>query len=134
MKRWIVSLARRPRLSVAVLVAVTLVALGGLARIRFDGSLSSLSVPDDPARVFNEEVARQFGDEEIGIVLLEADGVYTPEVIETLVGLTRGSGAGQSGCSAVTGDGEAKGTAPRRAHSPARRTRCPVLSGAIRRH
>lgn len=89
MKRWIVSLARHPRLSVAVLLAVTLVALSGLARIRFDGSLSSLSVPDDPARLFDEEISRQFGDEEIGIVLLEADDVYTPAVIETLVGLTR---------------------------------------------
>ncbi|MBI5504158.1 MAG: MMPL family transporter [Deltaproteobacteria bacterium] len=93
MKRWIVSLARRPRLSVAVLLAVTAVALGGLTRIRFDGSLASLSVPDDPARVFNEEIARQFGDEEIGIVLLEADDVYAPEVIETLAGLTRDLGA-----------------------------------------
>lgn len=89
MKRWIVSLARRPRLSVAVLLVGTLVALTGLTRIRFDGSLASLTVPDDPARLFNEEIAREFGDEEIGIVLLEADDVYTPEVIRTLADLTR---------------------------------------------
>ena len=89
MKRWIVSLARRPRLSVAILLAATFIALAGLARIRFDGSLASLTVPDDPARVLNEEIAREFGDEEIGIVLLEADDVYTPEVIRTLADLTR---------------------------------------------
>lgn len=93
MKRWIVSLARHPRRSVAVSVAVTLVALGGLARIRFDGSLASLSVPDDPARVFAEEIAREFGDEEIGIVLLEADDVYSVDVIETVAALTRDLGA-----------------------------------------
>ena len=66
------------------MVAVTLSALAGITRITFDGSLASLSVPDDPARLYNEEVRRQFGDEEIGIALLETPNVYTAENITAL--------------------------------------------------
>ena len=44
-----VSLARRPRTSLLVMVTGTLVALAGITRLDFDGSLASLSVADDPA-------------------------------------------------------------------------------------
>ena len=88
MKRWIVRLARTPRLSLAVFVALTLVALAGIPRITFDGSLASLSVPDDPAVVFNEEIRRQFGDEEIGIVLLEHDQLFSVDTVTALKKLT----------------------------------------------
>ncbi len=82
------ALARRPRLSLIVMVALTLVALAGITRIGFDGSLASLSVPDDPARLYNEQVRKEFGDEEIGIALVESANVYTPENIAALRDLT----------------------------------------------
>ncbi|MFN2425848.1 MAG: MMPL family transporter [Candidatus Binatia bacterium] len=88
MIRSIRSLARYPRTSLAVMVAVTLTALSGITRITFDGSLASLSVSDDPARIFNEQVRREFGDEEIGIALLEGDDVYSVENVTVLRALT----------------------------------------------
>ncbi|HYC00205.1 MAG TPA: MMPL family transporter [Candidatus Limnocylindrales bacterium] len=88
MRRWIVSLARSPRLSLSAFVALALVALAGIPRITFDGSLASLSVPDDPSVVFNEEVRRQFGDEEIGIVLLEHPELFSVDTITALRRLT----------------------------------------------
>jgi len=70
------------------MVAVTLAALAGITRITFDGSLASLSVPDDPARIYNEQVRGQFGDEEIGIALLESADLYSPANITALRDLT----------------------------------------------
>jgi predicted RND superfamily exporter protein len=87
-QRSILAIARHPRLSLLLMVAATLVALSGVARIGFDGSLASLSVADDPARLYNEEVRREFGDEEIGIALLESANVYTPANVEALRDLT----------------------------------------------
>jgi predicted RND superfamily exporter protein len=88
LKRWILPLARHPRISLVVMVAVAMTAVAGISRITFDGSLASLSVPDDPARVYNEQIRKEFGDEEIGIALLEADSVYTPENVQALRDLT----------------------------------------------
>lgn len=70
------------------MVTGTLIAMSGIARIGFDGSLASLSVPDDPARLYNEEVRKEFGDEEIGIALVDTADVYTPANIEALRKLT----------------------------------------------
>ncbi|MFN2378313.1 MAG: RND family transporter, partial [Candidatus Binatia bacterium] len=88
LNRSIRSIARRPRLSLLLMVGATLVALSGIARIGFDGSLASLSVPDDPARIYNEQIRREFGDEEIGIALLASDDVYSPENVTALRELT----------------------------------------------
>jgi len=86
--RRIASLARYPRTSLLIMAAATVFALAGVKRIGFDGSLTSLSVPNDPARLYNDEIHRQFGDEEIGVVLLENDDVYRPENVAALRELT----------------------------------------------
>jgi len=70
------------------MLVVTLACIAGLTRISFDSSLESLTVPDDPARLFFTEVSERFGTEEIGVVALVADDVYTPEVLESLRELT----------------------------------------------
>lgn len=88
MIRSFVALARRPRTSLALLVMATLVALAGVARITFDGSLASLSVPDDPARLYNEQIRREFGDEEIGIALLESADLWSAANVTALRDLT----------------------------------------------
>ena len=88
LSRLILSLAKRPRVSLLLMVVATLAAMSGITRIRFDGSLASLSVADDPARLYNEQIRREFGDEEIGIVLLDSDNVYTPQNITQLRSLT----------------------------------------------
>ncbi len=66
----------------------TLVALAGVGRITFDGSLASLSVPDDPARLYNEQIRREFGDEEIGIALLDSADLWSVANVTALRDLT----------------------------------------------
>lgn len=70
------------------MVTGTLVALSGVSRIGFDGSLALLSVADDPARLYNEEVRKEFGDEEIGIALLDSADVFTIANVQALRELT----------------------------------------------
>jgi predicted RND superfamily exporter protein len=86
--RALASLARRPKTWMVAMVAMTLVAVAGISRLQFDGSVESLSVPGDPARLYDEQIRKQFGDEEIGIALLEADNIYSVDEIKELHGLT----------------------------------------------
>lgn len=88
MKRLVVAIGRRPRTTLALMLTISLVALAGLPRVTFDSSLASLTVADDPARLFNEAVRTKFGDEEIGVVALLAPDVYTVELVEGLRELT----------------------------------------------
>ncbi len=88
MRRIVLAIGRRPRLTLLLMLAVTVTGISGLTRLSFDSSLASLTLPDDPVRVFNEEVREQFGDEEIGVVVLLAPNVYDVEVVGALKGLT----------------------------------------------
>lgn len=61
------------------------VVLAGIPRLTFDSSVESLSVPDNPARLFQQRVSEMFGQEEVGVVVLAVDGdIYRPPVIEAL--------------------------------------------------
>jgi predicted RND superfamily exporter protein len=77
-----------PRLTLGVMLLVTLAALAGVRWLGFDSSLDSLTVPGDPARAFNEKIREIFGDEEIGVVALVAEDVYTPAAVVALRDLT----------------------------------------------
>ncbi|MFT5041129.1 MAG: putative RND superfamily exporter protein [Hyphomicrobiaceae bacterium] len=88
MKGLVRAAGNNPRLILAVMLVVTLSALAGVSRLAFDSSLDSLTVPGDPARAFNEKVREIFGDEEIGVVALVTEDVYTPESVAALRGLT----------------------------------------------
>ncbi len=78
----------RPRVLMAVMLALTGACITGISRVSFDSSLRSLTVPDDPARLFHEGVQASFGDEEVGVIAIVAADVYTPEALEALRRLT----------------------------------------------
>lgn len=75
----------------AGLVALTLVALAGIVdpltgqpRIRVDPSLNEMLPADDPARQFYEELLERFGSDDVVVVALISDGLFTPEGLATL--------------------------------------------------
>jgi predicted RND superfamily exporter protein len=70
------------------MVVVTALVAAGITRLRFDSSLRSITVEDEPARVFHEETEAIFGQEEIGVVALVVDDVYTVEVLSALAKLS----------------------------------------------
>ena len=73
MNRFARGIARRPRLWLVVMLVITAVATAGIGRVRFDSSLQSMTVRDDPERVFHEQTEDTFGDEEIGVVAIVVD-------------------------------------------------------------
>jgi len=56
--------------------------------IRLDGSVDSLLPKNDPEKQYHDEVRHLFGSDEIGIIGLIADNVYTPEVLQKIKRLT----------------------------------------------
>jgi hypothetical protein len=56
--------------------------------IRLDSSVDSLLPRDDPEKTYYDEVRRQFGSDEIGVIGVIADNVYTPQVLGKIKRLT----------------------------------------------
>lgn len=94
--RWPLRLAlasiARPRLAVAALLAVTLAAAPGLARLTLRTDGHALVPPEDPAVVFDAEVRRHFDLRDPIVVLIETthpDGIYNPETMRRVAELTQ---------------------------------------------
>src|SRR2546425_12364507 len=56
--------------------------------IRLDSSVDSLLPQEDPEKHYYNEVRQLFGSDEIGVIGLVTDNVYTPEVLQKLKRLT----------------------------------------------
>ncbi|MGH0036630.1 MAG: efflux RND transporter permease subunit [Myxococcota bacterium] len=78
--------------SVAVAVGIT-VALAaaalfdpasGALRLRFDASTEPLLPSGDPARAFYDQAVRTFGDDEVFVIALECEDVFTVRCLSTL--------------------------------------------------
>jgi uncharacterized protein len=93
---WVVD---RPTLAAALLIGVTLALGTQVPRIEVDTSAESFMVEKDPAREFYEEARRRFGSDDLTVVLVQADDVFTPpaltaiqrlsDALERLDGVTR---------------------------------------------
>ena len=56
--------------------------------IRLDSSVDSLLATNDPEREYYNEVRRLFGSDEIGVIGVVADNIYTPQVLQKIKRLT----------------------------------------------
>ncbi len=79
----------------AVLVILTLVALAGIfdpirgvPRIRIDPSLNEMLPEDDPARLFYEELLDRFGSDDVVVIALRSETLFTPHGLETVTRTT----------------------------------------------
>ena len=90
MRRFASWLVDYPVVSGALLVLVT-VALGlQIPRLQLDESAEGLMVEHDPARRFYEQMKERFGSDNLTIVLVKADDVFAPGVLEIVRRLTDG--------------------------------------------
>jgi len=78
------------------LVILTLVAVAGiydpirgLPRIRIDPSLNEMLPSDDPARLFYEELLERFGSDDVVVLSLRSESLFSPEGLATLIRVTR---------------------------------------------
>ena len=93
MERCALLVVERPKL-VLSLVLLASVLLGFFAaHVRIDGSVESLLSRDDADSRYYREARRVFGSDEVGVVGVLADDVYTPEVLRTIARLTERLGA-----------------------------------------
>ena len=80
---------RRRREILVVLALATAFFAWHAREIRFDGSVESLLPADDPSSRYYAEVRATFGSDEVGVVGLLADDVFTKPVLETIGRLTK---------------------------------------------
>ncbi len=80
----------RPRLAATFLVALTAVCAWQLPRLEIDPSADGLMLERDPARQFYEQVKLRFGSDNLTVVLVKADDVFTPTVLGVVKRLTDG--------------------------------------------
>src|SRR5512135_3024331 len=79
---------RAPRLTLAGLVAITLLLGLFAARIRIDAAVENLLPRDDPDRQYYETVKAIFGSEEATVVGVFGD-VFSPDTLATIDHLSR---------------------------------------------
>lgn len=77
------------------LVIVTLVALAGIfdpirgvPRIRIDPSLNEMLPADDPGRLFYEELLERFGSDDLVVVALQSESLFTPDGLASVARTT----------------------------------------------
>jgi len=77
-------------------VILTLIAAAGIydpiegrPRIRIDPSLNEMLPADDPARRFYEELLERFGSDDVVVVSLRSESLFSPDGLATLVRVTR---------------------------------------------
>ncbi len=78
----------RPKIVLFLLLLITGFFAYHARDIRLDSSVDSLLPKDDPEKQYYNEVRQLFGSDEIGLVGLVTDNVYTPEVLQKLKRLT----------------------------------------------
>ncbi len=91
--RWI--LAHRAWVAAGLALLTLLAAAGiydpirGQPRIRIDPSLNEMLPADDPARRFYEELLERFGSDDVVVLSLRSDSLFSPKGLETLTRVTR---------------------------------------------
>lgn len=90
MKRLLFWLADRPFVSLALLVLVTAAFALQLPKLRIDESAEGLMVENDPARDYYAQVTRRFGSDNLTIVLVKADDVFTPVTLGVVRRISEG--------------------------------------------
>jgi len=84
-QRWV---TEHPKSVLALVFLLTIFFASHTRQIRFDGSVESLLPKDDPEKRYYNEARQLFGSEEIGILGLVTNDVYTPRVLEKIQRLT----------------------------------------------
>lgn len=82
-------LTTRPRSILLLLLLLTGFWAYQARHIRLDSSVESLLPQHDPENQYYADVRRLFGSDEVGVVGLVTDNVYTPEVLQKITRLTK---------------------------------------------
>jgi predicted RND superfamily exporter protein len=92
MERLAAWLVRHPRPVVAATLLVTALLGVFASRLRFESALANVLPAGDPAVAFYERVRQQFGSDDVGVVGVLADDVFSPATLTTIARLTAALG------------------------------------------
>ena len=79
---------RRPWPILVVIFLLTLFFAYHARHIHIDSSLDSLLPDNDPERQYYNDVVRLFGSENVAVIGILADNIYTPQTLEKIQRLT----------------------------------------------
>jgi hydrophobe/amphiphile efflux-3 (HAE3) family protein len=88
MERWYRFIIHRPRLILLLIFLITGFFAFHARHIQIDSSLDSLLPDNDPERQYYNDVVRLFGSENVAVVGLLADNIYTPQTLQKIQRLT----------------------------------------------
>ena len=83
-------MADHPVAAVVLTLLLTLALGAQLSRLRIDESAEGLMVERDPARAFYEQARQRFGSDNLTVVLVKADDVFTPAALTAVRRLSDG--------------------------------------------
>ena len=78
---WIVD---NPIISTVIVLVITAFFALQLPRLEIDSSSEGLMVEKDPARVYYEEIKKKFGSDNLTVVVLKSQDIFTTETLETI--------------------------------------------------
>ena len=81
-------IVHRPKTIVFLILLLTGFFAYHVQHIHLDSSVDSLLARDDPEKGYYDEVRHQFGSDEIGVIGVIADNIYTPQVLQKIKRLT----------------------------------------------
>ena len=81
-------IVHRPKIILFLILLLTGFFAYHAQHIRLDSSVESLLPQDDPEKQYYDEVRQLFGSDEIGVIGLITDNVYTPIVLQKIKRLT----------------------------------------------
>ena len=88
MDKWYRFVIHRPRLVLFFIAAATVFFAFHARRLHIDSSLDSLLPDNDPERQYYNDVVRQFGSENVAVIGILTDNIYTPETLRKIQHLT----------------------------------------------
>jgi len=80
---------RWPRLTLAVMLAITIFFAYFARLIRVDGSVENLLASDDPEKHYYDAIKKIFGDEEIVVIGVFADDIFAPATLAKIDQVTQ---------------------------------------------
>src|SRR5262245_7829905 len=92
MERVAAWLVRHPRRVVAATLLVTALLGVFAAQLRFQNTLESVLPAGDPAVAFYEEVRRQFGSDDVGVIGMLGSDVFSPDTLTKIARVTTALG------------------------------------------
>ena len=78
---WII---KHPVISIGLLIIITVLLCKNVNKLKIDSSAEGLMVEGDPTRDYYEEIKEKFGDDNLTVVVLKNEDIFTTDVLQVI--------------------------------------------------